>query len=163
MSARLHFIVEGQTEEIYVNRVLKPHFAPLSIWCNARCIMTSRKRGIKHSGGIDSYARVKSDVTRWMDNDKNSDAHFTTMIDLYALPTDFPGFSESRKINDPRQRVVFLESAFRKDIGHPHFYPYIQLHEFEALLLADPKNLDWHFINHEQAILSLISDRKSVV
>ena len=27
MSARLHFIVEGQTEETFVNRVLVPHLA----------------------------------------------------------------------------------------------------------------------------------------
>ena len=51
MAVRLHFIVEGQTEETFVNRVLGPHLANQSIWAKARCVLTSRKRGIKHRGG----------------------------------------------------------------------------------------------------------------
>ena len=31
MSIRLHFIVEGQTEETFVNQTLRPHLAELSI------------------------------------------------------------------------------------------------------------------------------------
>ena len=62
----------------------------------------------------------------------------TTMIDLYRLPVDFPGFHDSRGIRDPWERVSFLEDALRKDIDCPQFIPHIQLHEFEALLLAAP-------------------------
>ena len=62
MSIRLHFIVEGQTEETFVNQTLRPHLAKLCIWADARCVMTSRQRGLKHRGGISSYAKVKKDI-----------------------------------------------------------------------------------------------------
>jgi hypothetical protein len=51
--------------------------------------------------------------------------------------------------------VAFLEEALGKDFDHPRFVPYIQLHEFEALLLADPSKFDWEFIEHDAAIRRL--------
>ncbi len=51
MAIRLHFIVEGQTEETFVNQTLRPHLANISIWVKARCVMTSRKRGVKRREG----------------------------------------------------------------------------------------------------------------
>ena len=59
------------------------------------------------------------------------------MIDLYALPNDFPGtdaFTGRAGSLSPRRR---LGSALAEDIDDPRFMPYIQLHEFEAVLLAD--------------------------
>lgn len=156
MSARLHFIVEGQTEETFVNCVLTPQLATLSVWGKARCVMTSRKRGFKYRGGLDSYARAKKDIILWMKEDQNRDAFFTTMFDLYGLPTDFPGYDAARRINDPRKRVAAMEDAIRQDFQHPRFIPYIQLHEFEALLLADPQKLDWEYLEHSTAIQNLI-------
>jgi len=156
MSARLHFIVEGQTEETFVNRVLVPQLAAFSVWGKARCVMTSRRRGIKYRGGIGSYARTKNDIVLWLKEDQNPDAFFTTMFDLYALPNDFPGFENACRITDPRGRVTALEDAMRQDIQHPRFIPHIQLHEFEALLLADPQKLDWEYLEHNAAIQNLI-------
>ena len=43
MSVRLYSIVEGQTEETFVNQVLKPHLATQSIWASATCVTTRRK------------------------------------------------------------------------------------------------------------------------
>jgi len=57
MSVRLHFVVEGQTEETFVNRTIIPHLASYSVWGDVRCVMTGRKRGILHRGGLASYAR----------------------------------------------------------------------------------------------------------
>src|SRR5262249_16387111 len=84
------------------------------------------------------------------------DAFFTTMFDLYALPDDFPGYTEARKRTDPYQRIAALEEAFRRDINHLRFVPYIQLHEFEALLLSDPSKFDWEFLEHGEAIQRLV-------
>lgn len=157
MSARLHFIVEGQTEETFVNRVLIPQLATRSVWAKVRCVMTSRKRGIKYRGGLDSYARAKRDIVLWMKEDQNDDAFFTTMFDLYALPNDFPGYESAHRKTDPRQRVTALENAILQDLAHRRFVPYIQLHEFEALLLADPKELEWEYLEHDTAIQNLVN------
>jgi len=118
--------------------------------------MTSRKRGTKYRGGLDSYARAKKDITLWMKEDQNTDAFFTTMFDLYALPNDFPNYEAAHRINDPHKSVTALENAIRQDFQHPRFIPYIQLHEFEALLLADPQKLDWQYLEHSRAIQNLV-------
>ena len=60
------------------------------------------------------------------------------MFDLYALPADFPGYAEARREVDPYGKVRILEDALGNDIADRRFIPYIQLHEFEALILADP-------------------------
>ena len=52
MAIRLNFVVEGQTEETFVNNILAPHLATNSIWASARCVMTKRTARAKYSGGI---------------------------------------------------------------------------------------------------------------
>jgi hypothetical protein len=163
MSARLHFIVEGQTEETFVNRVLVPHLATQLVWGKARCVMTSRKRSIIYRGGLRSYAQAKKDILLWMKEDRNPDAFFTTMFDLYALPSDFPDYDQVQRFRDPGERVVRLEEAMRRDIDHPRFFPYLQLHEFEALLLADPQKLEWEYPEHDRAIRNLLQMASSFV
>ena len=103
---------------------------------------------------------LKGDLTRWMKQDRQPEAWFTTMIDLYGLDRlqdEFPGFAEGRLAADPYRRIAVLERAFAADIDHPRFIPYLQLHEFEALILADPKKLDWEFIDREGSIQRLVS------
>lgn len=39
------------------------------------------------------------------------------MFDLYALPNDFPGYSEANCIEDRYDRVVSFEKAFFKAVG----------------------------------------------
>lgn len=58
------------------------------------------------------------------------------MFDLYALPNDFPGYSEANCIEDRYDRVVSFEKAFFKAVGSERFIPYIQLHEYEALVFC---------------------------
>jgi hypothetical protein len=156
MSTRLHFIVEGQTEETFVNRVLVPHLATQLIWGKARCVMTSRKRSIIYRGGLRSYAQAKKDIVLWMKEDQNPDAFFTTMFDLYALPSDFPDYDVAKRLENPHERVARLEEAMGQDINHPRFIPYLQLHEFEALLLADPQKMEWEYPEHNRAIYNLL-------
>ncbi len=156
MDIRLHFVVEGQTERDFVKDTLGPHFADHSISVYARCVETSRSRGRKFSGGIPNYHKTKRDIERWMKEDQNSDARFTTMIDFYALPDDFPGYADAKKLHDdPYSRVGVLEDALRKDISDWRFVPYIQLHEFEALLFSDPDKFKVEF-EHPTGIKELI-------
>lgn len=124
MAVRLHFIVEGQTEETFVNRVLRPYLATLSIWAKVRCVLTSRRHGVKYRGGISGYAQAESDIRAWMIEDQNSDARFTTMFDLYRLPTDFPNYKDAARIPDPYRRVTALEEALGEDIADQRFTEY---------------------------------------
>ena len=88
---RLHFVVEGQTEETFVNTLLCPHLGQFNVSADARRVEMSPG----YRGGLTSYARAKRDLSRWMKQDQHSDARFTSMFDLYALPADFPQFAET--------------------------------------------------------------------
>ena len=139
---RLHFIVEGQSEEAFVQYALVDHLAHHHIYVNARRI---RPRNLARSGGrggIISYRQLKKDLGLWMKEDDNVESYFTTMFDLYGLPRDFPGWRPPISGVSARERVESLEEAFLKDMGHSRFIPYIHLHEFESLVLVDPPVLE---------------------
>jgi hypothetical protein len=161
---RLHVIAEGQTEEEFVNSVLSFHLGAFDISTDVRCVETGRRRanprvgqvGRIYRGGLIDFPRARKDIMLWMKEDQNDDAYFTTMFDLYALPEDFPGFLDARRQPDPYSRVGHLEAAFGNDISHRRFIPYIQLHEFEALILSDPTKFTPRFIEHADKINDLV-------
>ena len=157
MSIRLNFIVEGQTEEAFVNETLRPHLAHHSVRANARSVETSRRGNYIYRGGIANYAQAKRDIELWMNCDTDADTRFTTMFDLYALPGDFPACADASAVDAPYERVEILERAFADDIADRRFIPYIQLHEFEALLLADPSKLAMEFEGYGEQIRQLAS------
>ena len=166
MPIRLHVTAEGTTEERFVKDVLAPYLGERQVWADARCVLTSKNNrlGVEYRGGwrrTSAYATVRTDICTWMKEDRNPDVRFTTMFDLYALPGDFPGYAEAYRETDPYRRVVVLEEALAADIngelGDTRFVPYIQLHEFEALILADPKQLDWEFLEHDRGIERLVT------
>lgn len=58
------------------------------------------------------------------------------MLDFYGLPEDFPG--QDSRPTQARAAVAHLEHCASNAVGNPRFIPYLSLHEFEALLFADP-------------------------
>ncbi|MDR1309967.1 MAG: DUF4276 family protein [Deltaproteobacteria bacterium] len=104
-----------------------------------------------------SYGKAKKDILAWLKEDHGKECRFTTMFDLYALPDDFPGYDEARFQIDPYKKVKILEDFMAHDINDNRFIPYAQLHEFEALILADPRQLEWEYLEHDKPILNLIS------
>jgi hypothetical protein len=160
---RLHFVVEGQTEETFVNYVLAPELSQQNIFPDVRCVQTGRKHGNVHKGGITNYIKLKNDLQRWLKQDQHIDARFTTMIDFYALPNDFPGYDESRKHTNSKERIAILETCFQADIGDPRFIPYIQKHEFEALLFTEPHQFATAYPNKYLEIQKLVVVRSEFV
>jgi len=153
--ARLHIVVEGQTEETFARVLLAPSLGERSVFADVHRVTTGRRGPRIYRGGLVSYAHLKRDLTLWMKEDQDSDCWFTTMVDLYRIPDDVPGYAESRKILDPVQRVKFLEQQLKSDVGHPRLVPYIQLHEFEALLFSDPGSFSTAFPDSTEEIAAL--------
>jgi Domain of unknown function (DUF4276) len=155
---RLHVTAEGQTEQTFVKNVLAPHLASYNIFADARSVLTSKdkKAHREYRGGLISYQKARADIVAWLKEDRHSECRFTTMFDLYALPDDFPGYADATRLMDPYARVTSLEKAFGQDIDDSRFIPYIQLHEFEALILADPQQLDWEYLEHSEPIGKLV-------
>jgi Domain of unknown function (DUF4276) len=137
---RLNMIVEGQTEETFVRELLQVPLAHRGVYVRVRCVETRRRHGRVYRGGMTRYAKAQGDMRRWLSEDKT--ACLTTMLDLYKLPADFPGFEHAKSFSDPYQKISYLESSLAADIADPRFIPYIQLHEFEGLLFSDVQAID---------------------
>ncbi|MCX6990226.1 MAG: DUF4276 family protein [Chlamydiae bacterium] len=131
---RLGIIGEGVSEEAIASQIISPYLSNLQVF--ARQIVTKRRASEKDcKGGMPAYERVKKDILSLIKED--SGRFVTTMFDLYALPRDFPGYSAIKRIENPYEKVKYLEEAFAKDISSKRFIPYIQLYELEALFFAD--------------------------
>lgn len=142
----LQIIVEGNSEETFVNDVMAKHFAPLNIFVSARKILTGwdRHNTKPAKGGLLKYNKFRNDVLSWIESDRNRpNTFYTSFIDLYAFPKDdqSPYTTQIQQIKDPYQKIEALEKAIGDNINHPNFIPYVQLHEFEAFLLVDPDRL----------------------
>ncbi len=138
---RGYILVEGQTEEAFVKELLSPSLLP-QLSLQPIVITTSRDRkGLKYRGGSTSFAKIKSQVHALLGD--RAAAVVTTMIDLYALPEDFPQLAQAP--NKAYERVEFLEAQFTASISDHRFVPFLMLHEFEALLLASPQHLQQRF------------------
>lgn len=152
----LNILCEGQTEELFVKEVLKPYLAVRGIIVKSRLLMTNVKLGVK--GGLISYAQAKRDLAMWVRQSQKtvSESHyFSTMFDLYALPDDFPGYERVVQ-GDVYAYVRKLEAAFYNDCGiGENFIPYIQVHEFEALVLCGLDKLKEEYPDSAEAIDTL--------
>ena len=152
---KLYILVEGQTELAFVKNVLWGYLSQFGIDVIARAVETSKKGGRPFRGGVTSYDKVKRDLTNWIKSSQGE--YFTTMFDFYALPTDFPGIDSLHKLRG-ESAVKHLESALNSDIGYHNLIPYIQLHEFEALLFSDIQKLELEYPDKQCEIAQLVDD-----
>jgi Domain of unknown function (DUF4276) len=134
------FVVEGQSEEKFITNVLVEHLAGKGVYSRG-VKLVGRGRG---RGGMTSYARLRDDLNLLMR--QHNTVYITTMIDVFRVPNDFPGYEGASKLNNPLDRADALERAILEDFGTRSdtrfLMPYLQLHEFEALLWTDPEILD---------------------
>lgn len=154
---RLYLFAEGQTEQAFASRILGPHLASHGVYLQGAILTaTSRRHGTTHRGGGRKYLNVKQDVERLLKQESGPDVFFTTMIDLYSIYQDMPGRERADTFrDDPRRRVHALEEAFAADVGDRRFIPYIQLHEFEAILFVDPSHFGLFYENARRGIAEL--------
>lgn len=130
-------ICEGQTETRFVLGVLGSYLSLRGVSATPMLIETSPR----HVGGALSGQRV----VRFIRNlqERWSGVYITTLFDLYGLPRDFPGVVDSSDQADPLKVAQFIQNRLRdavltEDWHYPQrFIPYIQPHEFEALLFSD--------------------------
>jgi len=164
---RLHAVVEGQTEEGFLNEVLAPELGRHGVFADARRIATGRRHGRLFRGGLLKYKHLARDLVLWMKEDQGTDSWFTTMIDLHRLPADFPGRVTLPTNLSGYDRVARLEAELGRDIAErlqelpvrQRLIPYIQLHEFEALLFSSPRGFLEAFPGNQFAVNQLTAIR----
>jgi hypothetical protein len=130
---RILIIVEGHSEKEFVDRVLTPYLISKGV-IRVDCFK------IKHSkGGLTKYDHLKKDL---INSIHESHVVISTLIDFYALPSDFPEYEKIIGLKDKLEVVQKLENAIVDDISQlvgdvtEKLFPYIQLHEFEAFVFA---------------------------
>lgn len=139
MSKRLYIVVEGQTEEEFVKDLMAPYFQDYGIYIYPMIIHTSRG----HKGGFVNYEHLKNDINKLLKS-QGDDVVISTFVDFFRCP-ELPGAEEWSKIPNHYERVVKMENAISQDINDWRFYPYIQLHEFEAVLFSSDKGFIKYF------------------
>ncbi len=152
---RIHVLCEGQTEEFFVNKCLSPYLENNNKTITSSCVITNLR--LNKKGGMSTYGKPKFEILQKLNEQiKQNDFYLTTMFDFYALPNNFPDYETAQKEQDPYQKIARLENAFADDIANANFIPYIQLHEFEALLLVESSPLDLQFFEKETEIQQLM-------
>lgn len=163
---RLNVIVEGDAEERFVNEVLSPHLGGFGITTSASKVVTSGRRGnAAAQGGGRRYGHWRDDLSSWIKaQGRDRSVWFTTMLDYYGLGAfvdDFPGYGQTAGERRAVDRVAKLESAWANDINFERFIPYLQIHEFEALLLVKCEVFKEIFIEEPDAVDDLSAELRS--
>jgi len=143
--ARLLVHVEGQTEETFVNEVLRSHLFHCGYESvSARIIGNARQR--RSRGGIRPWLPVRKDIINHLRQDPGCVA--TTMVDFYALPQHgdraWPGRAAAVGASG-HEKASVVEKALRDDLAFEigtdfninRFLPFVVVHEFEGLLFSD--------------------------
>ena len=134
---RVLALVEGQTEEAFVGRCLRPHLWNHNVDLTATVLVTRRVvAGPDYKGGVSSWAKIARDL-RPLIGDSGAVA-VTTMLDYYAIPDDVPGMANRPSAN-PRDAARFVQAAMDSEIGSARLQSYLMVHEFEALLYSAPE------------------------
>lgn len=136
----LYVLVEGQTEEEFFKENLIPYFADREIF-EVRPIKISTKVGFK--GGFVKYDHLKRDAEIYLK--QRNDTIVSTFVDYFRIPNSLPEYDKCQAIHNVDDRINCLENAMKTDIGSERFVPYIQKHEFEALLFSSNRGFEYCF------------------
>ncbi len=129
MMKGLYVLVEGDTEENFVEKVLALYFEG-KLWVKA----------INQQGGFNKkYTPLHK--TLWPLLLSANGNRVTTLCDYYAFPLDGPGMSD-RPTTSPLDKVLHVEQAWKKQYAEQYwFHPFLALHETEAWIFAEPEVL----------------------
>ena len=127
--ARLFVHVEGETEERFVNQVLRDYLVARGFErVDARLLGNARQRDRR--GGIRGWNTVRREIIRHLSEDIGCIA--TTMVDYYGLPQAgekaWPGRADATSLpvpsRGPRVQAALLEDLAR-DIERHRFIPFV--------------------------------------
>ena len=118
---RVAISVEGQTEEVFVKNILAPKLATEGVYPMPILL---------GSGGDVTVERLASDMSK-----------FVWSFDFVTSLVDFYGFrnkgSDTREGLERRIKQSVIDKVNRNTLDDSRIFPYVQQHEFEALLFSD--------------------------
>jgi len=137
--SNIKILVEGSTEILFVNEVLKLYFHERGIYIKPFLF--------QKAGGIPKYSISQKQILNTIISDPS--CFCTTMVDFYGMPTNWPGREQANRCQSYSEKADIVEGGILKDIAGylgnsfnlNRFIPYVQMHEFEALLFSSPAKL----------------------
>lgn len=129
---KIFIICEGYSELSFCKDILEPHLKKFQIALHYELTAQSK------DGGITKWINIKDQINKI--NQEYPEATITTFLDYYGIDKShkFPNWADSKLISDKTARMELLEKGMAIDLEYKiKFIPYIQLHEFEALVFSD--------------------------
>ncbi len=138
---RLTVLVEGQTEENFVNQILAPHLYTAGFtYVSASLMGNARPRSRR--GGCPNWDSALKDISNHLLGDPY--LIVTTMVDFYRMHDSWPGRQEANARRSAPDTAHTVEKAVLdsvvgsfRNIDPRRFVPYVVMHEFEGLLFSD--------------------------
>lgn len=156
--ADVYVVVEGYGEHGFLRECVAPYLGARGVFLHPALV---GKPG--HKGGVRPWPAVRKDIANFLKmNRKGRPVHVSMMFDYFRLPMDWPGRAGAAA-KAPLERAAFVEQQVAADIAAhlgnavdpDRFIPYIQVHELEALVLADPSILAAEFLGQDEAVRAL--------
>ena len=158
---RLYIIVEGPTEQEFVESVIAPYLRKKEIYSVTPIKIRTSKTG---RGGFVNYEHLKNDVRKLLYS-KKQDLVVSMFVDFFRIP-ELPNKERWQNITSHKEQVAEMEKCIAEDINDSRFIPNIQLHEFEALLFSSNKGFEEYFSKDEalktQAIIDLFANPEDI-
>lgn len=158
--ADVYVVVEGYGEHGFLRECVAPYLGSRGVFVHPALV---GKPG--HKGGVRPWPAVRKDITNFLKmNRKGRPVHVSTMFDYFRLPMDWPGRAEAagkpmtERASHVEQRLAAdVASHVGDDLNTDLFIPYIQMHELESLVLAEPQSLAAEFLGQEEAVQALVA------
>lgn len=151
-------IVEGKTEEIFINSLLQPYLAQKMVFMTPTQVS---KPGQK--GGDVKFERVKKDLEIHLK--QRADTYVTTLVDFYGV-REWPGIDLVPANASPAQIAEIVNGAtqaavvelFAAQRADRRFIPHMAIHEFEALLFSDSASLATELDIAEEKVTAVLNE-----
>ena len=137
---RLYIVVEGQTEAEFTESVLRPYFNSKGIYFVEPVIIHTSKG---HKGGFVNFQHLANDVSKLLKQQIN--IIVSTFVDFFRIPTNIPQYHKCMEMGNVEDKITCLETHIAASINDRRFLPYIQKHEFEALLFSSNIGFETYF------------------
>lgn len=139
---RLYIVVEGQSEQEFVKSTLSPYLNGKGIFSVSPILIKTSKHG---RGGHVNATHLINTINGLLKETQDTQIIVTTFIDLFRIPTNMPGYDNAQLLSNSIAQVEYLEGCLAEAIGDRRFYPYIQRHEFEALVFSSNIGFEKYF------------------
>ena len=139
---RLFIVVEGQTEQEFIKSTLSPYLNGKGIFSVTPILIKTSKHG---KGGHVNAIHLTNTIFGLLKETQDTQILVTTFIDLFRIPSNMPGYEKAQLQSSTIAQAELLEKCLAEAIGDRRFYPYIQRHEFEALVFASNIGFDKYF------------------